>query len=103
MKSPTRYSVAVQVATMAIVVLGMLGGCLIVAHSGFGTSPRGGGASVFVPAPQAYVLAATMFGMSILGVLGLLQNRMATRVSMGIALGVYAAAAVLLTTSLVPQ
>lgn len=62
-----------QVAIAAIVLLGMVGGCLILAHSGFETSPRRGGHSVFVPAPQAYLLAAAMYGMSSIGLLALLR------------------------------
>jgi len=80
MKSPLVLSPAVQIAVTVIVLLGMLGGSLIVAHSGFGTSPRRGGPSTFVPAPEAYFLAATMYGMSIIGMLAMLQERRASRV-----------------------
>jgi hypothetical protein len=53
----------------------MAGGCLILAYSGFSTSPRRGGPSIFVPAPQAYLLAAAMYGMSSIGLLALLRAR----------------------------
>lgn len=66
---PARLSIA------ALFLLGLLGGTLIVAYSGYETSPRRGGASVFFPAPQAYILAAVMYTMSCLAMLGLLRNR----------------------------
>ena len=100
MKPPSATSAAVQVAIAAIVVLGWVGGSLIVAHSGFATSPKRGGTSVFVPAPQAYVLAATMYGMSLVGLLALLSARRASKSTMAVALVVYVALAVALTASL---
>lgn len=103
MKSPPVLSPAARVAVAAIVLLGLLGGSLIVAHSGFGTSPRRGGPTTFVPAPQAYLLAATMYGMSAIGMLALLKDRNVSRFSNGIALVFYAAAAALLTIVLAPQ
>lgn len=69
MSMPLRLSIA------AMFVLGLLGGTLIMAHSGFETSPRRGGTSVFVPLPEAYVIAATMYGMSLLAMLALLRSR----------------------------
>lgn len=56
-------------------ILGLLGGTLIVAYSGYETSPRRGGTPVFVPAPQAYIIAAAMYGMSCLAMLALLRSR----------------------------
>jgi len=66
---PARVSVA------ALFVLGLAGGTLIVAYSGFETSPRRGGTPVFVPAPEAYVIAAVMYVMSCLAMLALLRDR----------------------------
>lgn len=66
---PARLSIA------ALLVLGLVGGALIVAYAGFETSPRRGGPSVFVPAPQAYVLAAVLHAMSCLALLALLRMR----------------------------
>lgn len=100
MRSPAALSPAAQVAVAAIVMLGLLGGSLIVAHSGFGTSPRRGGPSTFVPAPQAYLLATTMYGMSMIGMLALLRNRSASRIAIALAVVLYAAAATLLTSVL---
>ncbi len=100
MKSPVVFGAGAQAAVAAIVLLGLLGGCLIVAYSGFGTSPRHGGASTFVPAPQAYVLAALMYGMSAIGLLALLSHRKASRSAMAVAAIAYAAAAASLTAVL---
>ena len=102
MKSPVILSSGAKLAVAAIVLLGMLGGSLIVAHSGFGTSPRRGGASTFVPAPEAYLLAATMYGMSVIGMLALLSNRSASRIAIAFAVAVYVAAAACLTAVLAP-
>ncbi|MFN3568824.1 MAG: hypothetical protein ACK4VX_01035 [Polaromonas sp.] len=68
-----------QLAIAAIVLLGMAGGCLILAQSGFATSPKRGGPSVFVPAPQAYLLAAILYAMSAMGLLALLRAWQASR------------------------
>lgn len=95
MESPA-LTPAAQVAVASIVVLGLLGGSLIVAHAGFGTSPHRGGPSTFVPAPQAYLLAVIMYGMSAVGLMALLQNRKTSRMTTAIALVVCAAAATLL-------
>ncbi|MBA4328648.1 MAG: hypothetical protein C0428_10515 [Polaromonas sp.] len=70
---------AAQVAIAALVLLGMVGGGLILAHSGYATAPKRGGSSVFVPAPQAYLLAAAMYGMSSIGLLALLRAREVSR------------------------
>jgi hypothetical protein len=66
---PARLSIA------AMFILGLLGGTLIVAYSGYETSPRRGGVPVFVPTPQAYIIAAAMYGMSCLAMLALLRSR----------------------------
>ena len=65
-----------QIAIMSLVVLGLIGGCLIIAYSGFATSPKNRGVnSVFVPLPEAYLMAAAMYGQSIIGMLVLLRDR----------------------------
>jgi len=66
---PLRLSIA------ALFILGLIGGTLIVAYSGFETSPRRGGTPVFVPAPQAYIIAAAMYAMSCLAMLALLRSK----------------------------
>lgn len=95
MHSPPILGRAAQAAVAALVLLGLLGGSLIVAHAGFATSPRRGGPSTFVPAPEAYVLAAIMYAMSVLGLLALLRSRNASRTSTAMALVLYGAAAAL--------
>ena len=96
-------SLGVQLAVVAIVVLGMVGGGLIVAHSGFGTSPKYGGPSTFVPAPQAYFLAAVMYGMSVIGMLALLQNRQASGLLKAFAVLAYTTASTLLVVIFSPR
>lgn len=66
---PAKLSVA------ALFILGMLGGSLIVAYSGFETSPRRGGSPTFVPAPEAYILAAVLYLMSWLAMNVFLRDR----------------------------
>ena len=72
MKQPP-LSTAAQISIAAPVLLGMLGGSLIVAHGGYETSPKYGGTPVFVPAPQVFFIAATIYGMSVIGLLSLLR------------------------------
>lgn len=98
MKTPLVLSPAVQVAVAAIILLGLLGGSLIVGQAGFSTSPRRGGTSTFVPAPEAYLLAALMYGMSFIGMLALLQNRRTSRLGTAFAVALYVIAATLLAT-----
>jgi hypothetical protein len=93
---------AARAAVAALVVLGMVGGCLIVAHSGFATSPKHGGPSTFVPAPEAYVLAALMYAMSVIGLLVLLRSLRASAGATAGALVLYAAVAVFLSSVLRP-
>jgi hypothetical protein len=90
----TPISTAAQLSIAAIVLLGLVGGSLIVAHGGFATSPKHGGTSVFVPAPQGYVLAATMYGMSVLGMIALIREWRWPRTAVVLALTLYVAIAV---------
>jgi len=87
-------SSAAQVSVAAIVLLGMVGGSLIVAHGGFETSPKHGGHSVFVPAPEGYFMAATMYGMSILGMIALIREWRWSGTALALALILYVALAV---------
>ncbi len=68
LNAPAKLSIA------ALLILGLLGGSLIVAHSGFETSPRRGGASTFVPAPEAYVIAVALYLLSGLALAALLRE-----------------------------
>jgi len=63
-----------KLSIAALLILGLLGGSLIVAHSGFETSPRRGGSSTFVPAPEAYVIAVALYLMSCLALAALLRE-----------------------------
>jgi ABC-type cobalamin transport system permease subunit len=67
-------SKAIVASIMALAALGLVGGCLIVAGSGFTTSSKRGLWQVFVPAPQAYVMAGIMFAISGIAVLSLLRK-----------------------------
>lgn len=100
MKPALPLSSAAKVAIMAMVLLGLVGGSLIVAHSGFATSPKRGGPSTFVPAPEAYLLAATMYGMSTIGMVALLRARQSSKPTIAVAAFLYAAAAAILTVIL---
>lgn len=103
MKPQSVLSPAVQFFVAAIVLLGLIGGSLIIAHSGFATSPRRGGPSTFVPAPQAYLLAATMYGMSFVGMLALLRSRHASLLFHFLATVLFAAGATALVAALSPH
>jgi hypothetical protein len=92
-----------QLAIAAIVLLGMVGGCLILAQSGFATSPKRDGPSVFVPAPQAYLLAAILYAMSAIGLLALLRAWQAAMPLMVLAVLSYLSVAVGLVWMLSPR
>ena len=87
---PLRLSIA------ALFILGLVGGTLIVAYSGYETSPRRGGTPVFVPAPQAYIIAAAMYAMSCLAMLALLRNKTTSLLWAGVAVAGYVVLAWLL-------
>ena len=96
-------SLGAQLAVVALVVLGAVGGGLIVAHSGFGTSPKYGGPSAFVPAPQAYFLAVVMYSMSVTGMLALLQSWQSSWLLTALAVVLYTGVATLLVLVLTPN
>ncbi len=75
MSNTSTLTLPARVSVAALFVLGLLGGTLIVAYSGFATSPRRGGTPIFVPIPEAYVMAAAMYSMSCLAMLVLLRIR----------------------------
>jgi hypothetical protein len=91
---------AAQISIAALVLLGMLGGSLIVAHGGYETSPRRGGLAVFVPAPQGFIIAAMMYGMSVLGMVALLRAWLQSRTTIAIALLLYAFLAFMFVSAL---
>ncbi|MDP4301525.1 hypothetical protein [Leptothrix discophora] len=101
--APETLGPAAQAAVAALVLLGLFGGCLIVAYAGFATSPKRGGYSTFVPVPEAYLLAATLIGMSGTGLLVLLRHRHASHTACALAGLVYVAVAAVLTSILRPE
>ena len=88
-----------QIAIMSLVILGLIGGCRIIAYSGFATSPKTRGVhSVFVPLPEAYLMAAAMYGQSIIGMLVLLRDRKISYIGIFLScLGYVAAASTLIS------
>lgn len=103
MNHSTPLSFPARLSVAALFVLGFLGGSLIVAYSGFATSPRRGGASTFVPAPEAYVLAAAMYLMSCLAMLALLRNHKTSAVATRVAFCGYIVAAWFMVEVLTPE
>ena len=87
-----------QVAIISLVILGLIGGCLIIAYSGFATSPKMRSVeSVFVPLPEAYLMAAAMYGQSIIGMVVLLRNRKTSHIGIFLScLGYVAVASILI-------
>ncbi|MGB4117250.1 MAG: hypothetical protein WBK51_11960 [Polaromonas sp.] len=93
MKPAENLGRAAQIAIAALVILGMVGGSLIIAHTGFETSPKTRGAQpVFVPFPEAYLMVAPMYGQSLIGMLVLLRARKTSKI--GIFLGIFLFASV---------
>jgi predicted tellurium resistance membrane protein TerC len=103
LKEHQPLSRAALVSVAALVLLGFIGGTLIVAHSGFETSPKRGGTSVFVPAPQAYVLAALMFCMSILGWVALIWEWRRSIALTALSIMLYFVVAVLIISHFTPK
>ncbi len=93
MKTVENLGRAAQIALAALVILGMVGGSLIIAHRGFETSPKTRSAQpVFVPFPEAYLMVVAMYGQSLIGMLVLLRARKTSKI--GICLGILLFAAV---------
>jgi hypothetical protein len=103
MKTPEPFNLPARLSIAALVVLGLLGGSLIVAHAGFETSPRRGGPSTFVPAPEAYILAAIMYLLSAVAMLALLRDRRCSMPAIGGAFLAYPAIAGALVAVLAPS
>lgn len=103
MANQAPLSIPAQISIGALMVLGMLGGSMIVAYSGFMTSPRRGGASTFVPIPEAYVVAGFLYLMSVLAMTVLLRYRKTSLRAIAAAIGIYIVAAALLAVLLAPD
>ena len=91
---------AIITSVTALCVLGMLGGCLIAAGSGFTTSSKRGEWNIFVPAPEAYILAAIMFTLSGVALLWLLQQLKTRAWGYVFSAAVYVGVVVVLTQAL---
>lgn len=102
MKPTPPLNLPAQLSIGALAVLGLVGSTLVVAHSGFETSPRRGGPSTFVPLPEAYLIAGVMYLMSCLAMLALLRDRKVSLRFIVIAFCVHLAAAVLLVRVMAP-
>jgi len=85
----TTRSLPAKLAVSSLMGLGLLGGSLIVAHSGYETSPRRGDTPVFVPVPEAYVIAAALYLMSCLAMLVLVRDRSRSPLASTAAVGGY--------------
>lgn len=66
--------IAQWLSVLVLGALGFLGGCLVLARSGFTSSNKRAGWQVFVPAPQAYVMAAILFALAALALLWLIRQ-----------------------------
>jgi hypothetical protein len=77
-------------------VLGMLGGCMVIAFGGFTASGKYGSWEVFVPAPQGYIMAVIMFSFSVLAVVWLLQQAKARVAGYVMAAVAYVASSIIL-------
>jgi hypothetical protein len=87
-------------AVLSLAFFALLGACLILSQDGFATSSKRGDWSIFVPAPQAYVMAGIMFTLSVLGLLWLLQQLRASRSICLLSIAGYGIAAFGLTKAL---
>jgi hypothetical protein len=87
-------------AVFALTFFALMGGCFVLAQDGFTTTSKRGNWSIFVPAPQAYVMAAIMFTLSLLGAVWLLQQSKTSRSVWLIATAGYACAAFAMTKAL---
>lgn len=87
-------------AVLSLAILGLVGGCLILSQDGFTTSSKRGHWSIFVPAPEAYVMAAIMFAMSGLAVLWVLQQVRARPPAYLLSAAGYCGAVLMLTKAL---
>ncbi len=86
---------ALLAVVSALAALGLLGGCLIIAGNGFTTTNKRAQWSVFVPAPQAYVMAAILFLLSTIAVIWLLQQMKARPWVYGLCATGYAGSAII--------
>lgn len=91
-----------QIASVtALALLGMIGMCLIFAEQGFTTSSKRAHWSIFVPLPQAYIMAGIMFALSSIAVLWLLQQAKANLLGYLVTIVAYVLASIFITEFLI--
>lgn len=93
-----RKAIIASVTTLC--AIGMLGGCLILAGNGFITSSKRADWHIFVPAPQAYIMAAIMFALSGIALLWLLQQVQALVLGYALGAAAYIGVAIIITRAL---
>lgn len=91
---------AQMIAVFSLGLFALVGACLILAQDGFTTSSKHGHWSIFVPTPQAYVMAAMMFALSMLAALWLLQQVQASRLGYALSMVAYGGTVFLMTHAL---
>lgn len=84
-------------SVVSLALLGLIGGCLILSQDGFTTSSKRGHWSIFVPEPEAYVMAAIMFVLSILASFWLLREIRARQITYVFGIAGYCGAVFMLT------
>jgi hypothetical protein len=89
--------VAQYASVIALGILGMIGGCIILSQDGFTTSSKRGHWSIFVSTPEAYVMAAIMFSMSMVAVIWLLTQSKVRFTGYAVSFALYIAAVFSLT------
>ena len=89
MNAPPSWNLPLRLSVAALFILGLVGGSLVMAYSGYETAPRRGGTPVFVPMPQAFIIAALMYAMSCLAMLALLRSRTTSLAWSGLAVAGY--------------
>lgn len=85
--------VAQFLSVFSLAFFALAGGCLILAQEGFTTSSKRGHWSVFVPLPEAWLMAAIMFALSFLGLVWLLREARIARSGWLLGLAAWLAAA----------
>jgi cytochrome bd-type quinol oxidase subunit 2 len=91
MTQPLAGNRPAQAAIAALALLGAIGAALALAHGGFESSPKRGGAPTFVPLAQAWLFVAAMHAMSLLALLALVRLRHRSAAAMVLTVAAHAA------------
>ncbi len=89
MKPSLTITWGTQLSLLAVSMLGLFAAAFVVAQDGFTYSAKRRGTEIFVPAPEAYFVAAIFFVMSVLALLAILQARRASALNYGLATCIY--------------